>query len=100
MLVSVLSMATNYALNWLFVRRLGFGHVGLALATSAVALGNFGLLFVLLRRRVGGFGRAAVTARIALATAVMVAAAWALDAALAGVLPPAPGLRHALRLPA
>src|SRR5207249_3540182 len=28
MLVSVLSMATNYALNWLFVRRLGFGHLG------------------------------------------------------------------------
>src|SRR5207247_10679129 len=58
MLVSVLSMVTNYALNWLFVRRLGFGHVGLALATSAVALGNFGLLFVVLRRRVGGFGQA------------------------------------------
>src|SRR5207247_1144195 len=69
MRVSVLSMATNYALNWLFVRRLGFGHVGLALATSAVALGNFGLLFVVLRRRVGGFGQAAAAARIAPASA-------------------------------
>src|SRR5439155_1764642 len=71
MRVSVLSMVTNYVLNWLFVRRLGFGHVGLALATSAVALGNFGILLVVLRRRVGGFGRAAAIGRIALATAVM-----------------------------
>src|SRR5947209_3577799 len=98
MLVSVLSMATNYALNWLFVRRLGFGHVGLALATSAVALGNFGLLFVVLRRRVGGFGQAAATARIALATAVMVAVAWGVDRALAGALPAGRTLHHALRL--
>jgi putative peptidoglycan lipid II flippase len=98
MLVSVLSMVTNYALNWLFVRRLGFGHVGLALATSAVALGNFGLLFVVLRRRVGGFGQAAVTARIALATAVMVAVAWGVDAALVGALPAGRTVHHALRL--
>src|SRR2546427_347755 len=87
MLVSVLSMATNYALNWLFVRRLGFGQVGLALASSAVALGNFGLLFVVLRRRIGGFGQAAAAARIALATAVMLAVAWGVDAALVGALP-------------
>ena len=98
MLVSVLSMATNYALNWLFVRRLGFGHLGLALATSAVALGNFGLLFIVLRRRVGGFGQAAATARIALATAVMVAVAWGVDRALAGALPAGRTLHHALRL--
>jgi len=100
MRVSVLSMATNYALNWLFVRRLGFGHVGLALATSAVALGNFGLLFVVLRRRIGGFGQAAAVARIALATAVMVAVAWGVDAGLAGALPAGRTLRHALRLAA
>ncbi len=98
MRVSVLSMATNYALNWLFVRRLGFGHVGLALATSAVALGNFGLLFVVLRRRVGGFGQAAAAARIALATAVMVSVAWGVDAALAGALPAGRTVHHALRL--
>src|SRR5213593_4626871 len=98
MLVSVLSMVTNYALNWLFVRRLGFGHVGLALATSAVALGNFGLLFVVLRRRVGGFGQAVATARIALATTVMVAVAWGVDAALVGALPAGRTAHHALRL--
>src|SRR5207253_11081969 len=56
MLVSLVSIAVNHALNWPFVRRLGFGHVGLALSTSAVALGNFGLLYLLLRRRIGGLG--------------------------------------------
>src|SRR5439155_14714551 len=56
MLVSVVSIGVNYALNWTFVRRLGFGHLGLALATSAVALGNFALLYAFLRRRIGPFG--------------------------------------------
>src|SRR5947199_26510 len=100
MRVSVLSMVTNYVLNWLFVRRLGFGHVGLALATSAVALGNFGILLVVLRRRVGGFGRAAAIRRIVLATAVMAAVAWGVDTGLAGALPAARTLQHALRLAA
>ena len=100
MRVSVLSMITNYVLNWLFVRRLGFGHVGLALATSAVALGNFGILLVVLRRRVGGFGRAAAIRRIVLATAVMAAVAWGVDTGLAGALPAARTLQHALRLAA
>jgi putative peptidoglycan lipid II flippase len=98
MLVSVLSIATNYGLNWVFIRRLGFGHTGLALATSAVALGNFGLLYVLLRRRVGRLGRVSAVGRIAIATAVMSAATWWVDAAIGVVLPAAPALRYALRL--
>src|SRR5207249_11335830 len=94
MLVSVLSMATNYALNWTFVRRLGFGHLGLALATSAVALGNFALLYAFLRRRIGPFGGRSTVGRIMLATAIMSAAVWALDVAVAGLLPTAPTLRY------
>src|SRR5881296_4760432 len=70
MLVSVVSIGVNYALNWMFVRRLGFGHLGLALATSAVALGNFALLYVVLRRRIGRFGGRSTIGRITLATAV------------------------------
>src|SRR5881296_356213 len=70
MLVSVLSIGVNYVLNWTFVRRLGFGHLGLALATSAVALGNFALLYVVLRRRIGRFGGRSTIGRITLATAV------------------------------
>jgi putative peptidoglycan lipid II flippase len=34
----------------------GFGHVGLALATSAVAVANFAILYVVLRRRLGPLG--------------------------------------------
>jgi putative peptidoglycan lipid II flippase len=100
MAVSVLSIAVNYALNWVFVRRLGFGHVGLALATSAVALGNFGLLYVFLRRRIGRIGGWSVVGRIEVATAVMTVAAWAVDVSLADVLPGRAAARYALRLAA
>ena len=48
-LVSVLSVLTNAALNILFVRE--FGYRGLALGTSLTALLNAGLLMLLLRRR-------------------------------------------------
>jgi putative peptidoglycan lipid II flippase len=100
MVVSVLSITTNYLLNWLFTRELGFGHIGLALATSAVAIGNFVLLYVALARRVGGFGGrvGSTIARIALATAVMAGVAWGVDAALATWVPPRPSLGYALRL--
>src|SRR5438094_3326073 len=99
MLVSLVSIAVNYALNWTFVRRLGFGHVGLALSTSAVALGNFGLLYLVLRRRIGALGGRlrAAPARIALAPAVMAAVAGGLDVVVAAHLPAAGALRHALR---
>jgi len=100
MLVSLVSIGVNYVLNWTLVRRLGFGHVGLALSTSAVALGNFALLYVVLRRRVGPLGRRLPVAlvRIALAAAVMAAVAGGLDFVVAAHLPPAGALRHALRL--
>jgi putative peptidoglycan lipid II flippase len=100
MLVSVLSIVTNYALNWTFVRAYGFGHVGLALSTSAVALGNCLLLYAFLRRRLGrlGTGLGPALARIAGATAVMVAVAWGVDAAVAPGLPSAAFAHHALRL--
>jgi putative peptidoglycan lipid II flippase len=74
-LVSLFSIAVNYALNWMLVRRLGFGHVGLALATSAVALANCALLWVMLRQRIGPFGEhlGRVLARITAATGLMAA---------------------------
>jgi putative peptidoglycan lipid II flippase len=100
MLVSILSITTNYVLNWTFVRALGFGHLGLALATSAVALGNFVLLYLLLHRRIGSLGAhtGRTFVRIVVATLVMTAAAAGADAALAGVGPAAPTLRYGLRL--
>jgi len=100
MLVSLLSIVTNLVLNWTFVRVLGFGHVGLALSTSAVAIANCAILYAILRRRVGPLGphAAAGFVRIAAATAIMIAAAVAADAAVSPLLPAAGTARHALRL--
>jgi putative peptidoglycan lipid II flippase len=57
-------------------------HFGLALAISAATASNFGLLLLLLRRRLGRLGLRAVTGsalRVAAASAAMGAAAWGLD---------------------
>jgi len=100
MRVALLSMATNLALNWTFVRVLGFGHVGLALSTSAVALANFLILLVVLRRRIGALGRhtGRNVLRIVAATGLMLLVAEALDRATAGALPTPAVLRHAFRV--
>ena len=87
-LVSVLSVLTNAALNILFVRE--FGYRGLALGTSLTALLNAGLLMLLLRRRLGGLHvrhLASVLVRVAIAGAIMGAAAWGLDRGLQMRLP-------------
>ena len=53
MIVSLISIGVNFALNWLFTFHLGLGHRGLALSTSFVALTNFLLLYALMRRHTG-----------------------------------------------
>jgi putative peptidoglycan lipid II flippase len=50
--ISLIGIAVNLALNTLNATVLGFGHVGLALTTSAVALVNFAQLLFALRKRV------------------------------------------------
>jgi putative peptidoglycan lipid II flippase len=50
--ISLIGIAVNLALNLLNAKVLGFGHVGLALTTSAVALINFLQLMSALGRRV------------------------------------------------
>ncbi len=52
MIVSFIAIAVNLLFNWLFTFRLGWGHRGLALSTGCVALTNFLLLYVLMRRHV------------------------------------------------
>lgn len=100
MLVSILSILVNLTLNWTLVRGMGLGHVGLALSTSAVALGNCALLYVFLRRRIGplGGGLGGSLGCIVLAAAIMAAAGAAMDAALAPHLPVTPAARYALAL--
>jgi putative peptidoglycan lipid II flippase len=87
MLISVASIAVNYAMNSLLVGP--FGHVGLAFSTSTVALLNFLLLALFMRRklqRLGGRRLSATVLKIVAASLAMAAAAWLVDD-LAGKLP-------------
>ena len=87
MLVSLGSIAVNYVMNSLLVQ--SFGHVGLAFSTSAVALVNFLLLALLMRRRIrrlDGRRLGKTVARIFAASLPMAATAW-LASESAGMLP-------------
>jgi putative peptidoglycan lipid II flippase len=53
MMISLGSMITNFVLNYLFTQVLFWGHKGLALTTSAVAIVNFILLVIFLRKQIG-----------------------------------------------
>ncbi|HEY6367857.1 MAG TPA: murein biosynthesis integral membrane protein MurJ [Candidatus Binatia bacterium] len=77
MLISLGSIAVNYVMNSLLVGP--FGHVGLAFSTSAVALANFILLGLFMRRRIGrldGSRLGMTLLRICAASILMAAAAW------------------------
>jgi putative peptidoglycan lipid II flippase len=57
----------------------GFGHVGVALATSSVALVNFFALALMMRKRIGNInGKEIISSfiKIAIASAVMSAVCW------------------------
>ncbi|MEI6350817.1 MAG: murein biosynthesis integral membrane protein MurJ [Verrucomicrobiota bacterium] len=54
MIVSFFSIATNYCLNLLITFHFQFGHRGLALSTSFVAVINFVILYLLMARNAGG----------------------------------------------
>lgn len=108
MRVSIVSIVVNYAANWVLVRALDFGHIGLALSTSTVATLNFLWLFAVLRRRLGGMEDARLAAallRIGAAAGVMSLCVFGADAALAarlgGAAGPAPvALAYAARVAA
>src|SRR6267142_7159053 len=53
MMVSIFSIAINFLLNWFFMFKVGLGHRGLALSTSLVALTNFLLLYIMMRKYAG-----------------------------------------------
>ena len=87
MLISLASIAVNYVMNTLLVGP--FGHVGLAFSTSTVALVNFLLLALLMRRRLQrleGRKLGKTVLRIGAASLPMAAAAW-LSSELAAALP-------------
>jgi putative peptidoglycan lipid II flippase len=77
MMISLLSILINFVMNWALVGILK--ERGLALSTSVVALMNFALLYVIMRRKIGGIDgrRTAITVgKIALASAVMGVLCW------------------------
>ena len=79
MLVSVVSIALNVTLNFVFIDILGLGHWALALSTSLVATLNSILLFAFMRSQVKGVqGRRLLRGgiKISLASAVMGACCW------------------------
>jgi len=80
----LLSMAVNFAMNWMLVGVLR--ERGLALSTSTVALLNFALLYLMMRRRIGSIEgrRTAITvAKILGASAAMAAVCWGTSSAIA-----------------
>jgi putative peptidoglycan lipid II flippase len=79
MIISLVSIAINYATASILLRGTGLGHAGLALSTSAVAIFGAIALFAILRKRIGGIhGRALLKSiwKITLASAVMGGAVW------------------------
>lgn len=87
MLISLGSIAVNYLMNSLLVGP--FGHVGLAFSTSSVALVNFLLLALLMRRRLGRLGGrqlATTGLKIGLASSALAVVAWIVNES-AGALP-------------
>jgi len=86
MMISLLSMATNFVMNWMLVGVLQ--ERGLALSTSTVALMNFVLLYAIMRRRIHGVeGGTTATAigKILSASAVMGLGCWFISGAIAKV---------------
>jgi len=100
MLISLGSIAVNYVMNSLLVGP--FGHVGLAFSTSAVALVNFLLLAVFMRRRLGrleGRSLGATVLRICAASLPMALTGWMVSAA-AAMLPLRGLLLHVIQVSA
>jgi len=55
-IVSLFTITFNILLNYIFIFQLGFDHRSLAASTACSITTNFLLIFILLWRRVGGFG--------------------------------------------
>jgi putative peptidoglycan lipid II flippase len=85
MLVSIVSIFVNLASSTLMIRYAGLGHAGLALSTSLVAMFGFAVLFVVMRRRIGGLHEGLLLldfAKICAASAVMSAVCYGITLAV------------------
>jgi len=86
--ISVGAVVLNVGASIVLMQFLGVG--GLALGTTIAFTANFGVLFYLLRRKIGPLGIVVLMrsfARIVVAAAVMSGAVWAIDRGLDGAVP-------------
>jgi putative peptidoglycan lipid II flippase len=100
MLISFISIVINYVVVSLAIDAAGFGHAGLALSTSVVAIFGFLALFLIIRKRIGGiYGRElfATIMKVTFASALMACVVTA-SSHLVGAWLGASRLSHALDL--
>ena len=79
MMVSIFSIIINFVLNWFFMFKVGLGHRGLALSTSLVALSNFLLLYIMMRKYAGSLETGAILgllARLAIPALLLAGICW------------------------
>ncbi|CAN5508921.1 murein biosynthesis integral membrane protein MurJ [soil metagenome] len=79
MIVSLCSIGLNAALNYVLTFRLGMGHRGLALSTSAIAITNFLLLYGMMRHYAGKLETKTMfitLAKLLFASACLAAVCW------------------------
>jgi putative peptidoglycan lipid II flippase len=79
MMVSIFSIAINFLLSWFFMTKIGMGHRGLALSTSLVALTNFLLLYIMMRKYAGSLETGAMLAllvKLVIPTLLLAGICW------------------------
>ena len=80
MIVSLLAVGLNLLLNWIFTLRLGWGHRGLALSTGCIAIFNFLILYLIMRRQLRLLetrAMARMLMKLTVASVALVAVCWA-----------------------
>jgi putative peptidoglycan lipid II flippase len=80
MLISLIAIALNALLCWLFVFRFGWGHRGLAASAASIAIFNFAMLYLLMHRHLGSLDTKQLLhtlLKVLLAGAALALVAWA-----------------------
>lgn len=87
MVVSFISIGLNAFVNWLFAFKLEWGIRGLALGTGCVAVANFAMLYLLMRRETSSLATrdlAVTLGKLTIASGALAAVCWAAQTWLLG----------------
>jgi len=80
MLISLIAIALNALLCWLFIFQFGWGHRGLAASAASIAIFNFAMLYLLMHRHLGTLDTRELLRtllKVLLAGAALALVAWA-----------------------